>query len=814
MADVKRIHAQTQFTTGQISFRIRGRTDIDKYSGALEEIINYRVLPQGPLELRNGTIVINRVKDSTNPPRLLRFIVSTTQSFILEFGDKYLRFYISNGLVADSSNPTQPFELVTPYTLEQIFELQFSQSEFDLIMTHKDVPQQQLTFLGAGVDDWEITEFIASPPPTFESGFFPDGTLTATAETGLGITFTSTVGNFSGADVGRAIEGVDFPGIASIKTFTNVNNVVADILIDFDVGFSLDEGEWLLDLSPLIDLTFNDISRVGGIVTVGTSPNTNNVFKDSFIGDYILVNDGVLQIITIDPTGSSCECEILKSMSSTDDSGNWTLEKPTWDEIRGFPSTVTQAQQRLLFAASKAQPQTIWPSEVGIINGFGIGSEPNDSFEIDVQSNEIATINWMNTARDIIIGTTGGESTINISSTTLSNPPEITQRSAYRSDKQSSVVIGNEVLFIQIGGRKILTYFFDFSTDTFKADELTFFSEDITKSGIVQIAYAQEPNKQILAVTKDGTLLSGTFDRLQNVTAFTEYVTDGKFLSVQTIPEGQNDQVWVVVEREVNGVKNSYVEIFDESDGTSSTDVFTDSSVIVSNPISITSATNDDNCRFSTSGIAPHGFITGDKIIFKKFSQWKNIDQIAFTVVKLSDFTFECGYDSSQQPPYDVGGVVFKTITKITGLTHLEGKEVVIKVDNGGHKKEIVQLGEVDLNPDADYAEAVVGLEYIGTMTTLPPEFDGGIGTMQAEKKSLNNLTLRVDNSFNPIVNGISKPSQSEPLKLDQAKPLFTGDLSYNVGSWGLNGVSNIQSVSPFPLRILALYGSYNANYK
>lgn len=802
------ITVQDTFTAGEVSFRIKGRTTIEKYKEGLEIAENFRVLSQGPIERRNGSFVIARVKDVNDPPRLLKFILSATQSFVLEFGDLYVRFYTQTAQVGDSGAPGVPFELETIYPISEVFELQFTQSEFSLILTHVNHPQQELIFSGSGADDWEITEFIPSPPPTFEAGFFPETTLTAGASTGLGVTFNASASTFSLSDIGRSIEGVGKIGVATIQSFVSSTNVTADIVEDFELAFSYGSGEWLLDLSPLVSITFNNVTRVGGIVEVGTVAIANT-FKTSDIGKYILVNNGVLQIISVTATGTGCKCEILKSMDSNTGTANWTLEIPTWSDTRGFPSAVTQAQQRLLFAGSKAQPQTIWPSESGIIDGFGIGAGDGDSMELDIVSNDNATIQWMQTARDIVIGTTGGESTINISSKRLTpSDPEITTRSTFRSSRQSAIVVGSEVLFVQEGARKIIGYGFDFSTDTFKGEDLTFISEQITKSGIRQLVYGQEPNKQIYAVTNDGVMLSGTYDREQGVIGFTRYTTSGQYLSVVTIPEGEKDQVWVVVRRRVNDNVSVFIEVFDESSGEDSSNVFSDSAIVASSPLDITLATIDPNATFVSTD---HGFIIGDRIKFKQFSQWTGIDEVKFTVdTVIDDDTFTCGFDSSSQLSYVGGARVFKVLTTVGGLDHLENEIVQIKVDNANHAAQLVVSGSITL--DKEYAEIVVGLPYTSRMVTLPKEFDLGTGSQQTQRKRLVKPTLRVDRSKPPMLNDNIKPNRIPAFLMDNAEPLFTGDLIYPSGRWGTTAQADIVTSEPFPLRILGLYGTTEGN--
>ena len=807
----KLLSVQNDFTSGEVSFKIKGRTNIEKYQNGLEECENYRVLSQGPLERRNGSQLVARVKDNDVPPSFFRFIVSATQRFILEIGDLYIRFFVLKAAVEDSNNPGAPFEIETPYTIDEVPQLQFSQSEFSLIIVHGNHPQAELVFGATAPDDWTLSDQVFSPPPTFEQGTLPETTLTAAASTGLGITFTASGTTFSSSDIGRSIEGVGKIGLASIRSHTSVTQVTADILEDFEPAFSYGSGEWLIDLSPLTEISFNAITRVGGIVTVASVPLRTATFLGIDVGKYILANGGVMQIITIIGDGHSCEAEILKTLTSSDNTENWTLEVPTWSEERGFPSTVTQAQQRLLFAATQVQPQTLWFGETGIINGFGLGDLDADSFEADVLSNEITTIQWVAVARDIIIGTTGGEHSINISNTTLTfDNVQITDRSSFKSDLQNTISIGSEILFIQKGSRKIISYLFDFRSDTFEGEDLTFISEHITESGVKQLVYGQEPNKQIYAVTNDGVLLSGTYDRKQNVIGFTRYVTDGKYLSVMAIPSGEFDEIWVIVQRMIDSNLHTFIEVFDESSGSNSVDIFSDCSIVFSNPLTITVATIDVNATFLSED---HGLEVGDKIKFKQFTQWENIDQHVFTVDSvLDDDQFTCGYDSSAQNNYQQGAVTFKLVEQITGLGHLEGKTVEVKVDNAAHSNVVVFNGEIAL--EVESAEVVVGLPYTSNMTTLPKEYDIGSGSMQGQNVRYIKPILRVDSSIDPIVNGEKKANRIPAFNMDEAVPLFTGDLEYASGMWDKKAQLNIIAEGPFPFRLLGIYGSIQGNIK
>ena len=76
-----------------------GRVDAERYKTGLATCLNYVPTLQGALTRRPGTAFVSEVKTSSKATRVVRFEFSTTQAYILEFGDQYLRFYRNNALI-------------------------------------------------------------------------------------------------------------------------------------------------------------------------------------------------------------------------------------------------------------------------------------------------------------------------------------------------------------------------------------------------------------------------------------------------------------------------------------------------------------------------------------------------------------------------------------------------------------------------------------------------------------------------------------------------------------------------------------------
>ena len=95
---------QTNFPGGEISPKLFGRVDLAKYTQSCKTVQNYIVFPHGGLTKRSGTRFIAECKDSTNNKRLIPFVFSTTQAYVLEFGNDYIRFYRNEGQITSGGS--------------------------------------------------------------------------------------------------------------------------------------------------------------------------------------------------------------------------------------------------------------------------------------------------------------------------------------------------------------------------------------------------------------------------------------------------------------------------------------------------------------------------------------------------------------------------------------------------------------------------------------------------------------------------------------------------------------------------------------
>jgi hypothetical protein len=129
------------FNSGEFSPKVYGRTDIDRYAGAVKTLTNFVPIPQGGIVRRPGTRYIATA--NSNNVKLIPFQFSTTQAYVIEAGNGYMRFYKDGGVILDGNNAS--YSIASNYTVNDVGKLQFAQSFDTLYLYHQNHTPHQLT---------------------------------------------------------------------------------------------------------------------------------------------------------------------------------------------------------------------------------------------------------------------------------------------------------------------------------------------------------------------------------------------------------------------------------------------------------------------------------------------------------------------------------------------------------------------------------------------------------------------------------------------------------------------------------------------
>ena len=259
---------------------------------------------------------------------------------------------------------------------------------------------------------------------------------------------------------------------------------------------------------------------------------------------------------------------------------------PDFNAADNYPGAVTFFAQRLCWAASNANPQTIWLSAVDDYTNLLAGTNPDDAFKATPASPRVNNGRWLLGADGLFFGTAGRAWRVDTAEPTPVNFPFTPLAStgvAYRRP----IEIDNRVLFVSRygkpanDGRRLYELRFDVDEDEYTPDDISIISEHLTCAGMVDMAWQEQPNRVLWAVCADGRLVSVTYYPRQRVIAWAPHPIggiDAAVESVAVIPGANGDEVWLVVRRRVNGVTKRYVEVIDPTPAPNN--IYVDSAIV------------------------------------------------------------------------------------------------------------------------------------------------------------------------------------------------------------------------------------------
>lgn len=540
---------QTNFTAGELSPRMYGRVDIARYQNGAMKMENVWPVVHGGGVRRYGTLHCGSAKYADRGAILIPYVFNTAQAYMCEFGDLYVRIYFPDGTYSG-------VELVSPYSQAMLRQIEFVQGADTMFLFHQGVEINRLRRITN--TEWSLAPAPFVTKPFDERGIdFATGITLSDPSVGTGRTMTSAVSAFLAADVGREVwSGA---GVARITGVTSGTVATVDVLNAFP---SASLPSWSMKGSPQTTNTLSAFTPVGAVVTMTLGAAG---WRSDDVGKFVKINTGLLEITALTSTTVvSAVIRVAPTSATAAPANAWTLEASVWNAVDGYPGSGTLYQQRLAVAGSPSFPQTIWESRTGEYLNFELGTKDDDAFTFNLSSDQINPILHMAQMNALIPLTYGGEFTMTGGVEKPITPTNIQSKnpSVYGCNRVRPVRIGNELYFIQRAGRKLRAMAYKYDSDSYGSPDMSVLSEHATKSGIISMAYQQEPESILFMVRADGVMATMTVDRDQDVVGWARQVTDGYFESVAAIPTEDGDQIWAIVRRNINGQNVRYIERF------------------------------------------------------------------------------------------------------------------------------------------------------------------------------------------------------------------------------------------------------------
>jgi hypothetical protein len=529
-----------------------------------------------------------------------------------------------------------------------------------------------------------------------------------------------------------------------------------------------------------------------------------------------------------------------------------------WGEATGaaFPYKVAFWRDRLWWAGN----QQIYASVAGDYSSMSpdtLGEILADnSISLTISVGTVDKIRWMTASDVLLVGTAGSEIAVQeITPNQVLGPENVKYeiQSAEGSRELEPVLVEDALLFIRIGGRRVIELRFDIQSDSWVPRDMNVLYPEITQSGIVEMAYQKEPDNIIWVVLANGRLLGMTYDREQNVYGWHRHPLGGVSATVQSVqvitsPDADVNDVWIIATKKIDGTARRFVEYFAEGfeqDDDIEGAVFLDSSLEFDGavnetlqpgtganvrgstnvPFTVTSffelitedgdflVTEDDEFLAINDDVFAPGDV-GREIRVRYFDedaqQWLTGRALITSYVDEGQVlcTILAPFPNLDELPLNGWRL---TSTVITGLWHLEGTTVSALADGAEIKNLTVTNGSVTL--PVKTARAQIGQPYTSRLATQRVESGAVDGTAQGKTKRFHQIVMRLYASLGGKVG--PEPSLTDYILyrslsdyMDEVPPVLTGDTDKfpYPGGYETEGRIWVLADQPLPLTVVALY--------
>ena len=843
----------TNFTGGELSPRLDGRTDLTKYTSGCATLENLIVYPHGSAARRPGSTFIAEVANSANKTRLIPFEFSTTQTYMLEFSNLKMRVYKDSGSVLEGDKTISAITKANPAVVTANSH-GYSNGDEVLISSVGGMTEVNgKRFLVADkttntfeLQDKDGVDINSSAFTTYTSGgvsnkVFEIATPYTTAQL-FDIKFAQSADVMYITHPEHEVEKLSRTGHTA-WTLTDV---------DFTKGPFQDANITTTTLTP------SNASTGSRDITASATTGINNDqgWLSTDVGRQIHFNGGYATI-TARTSATVVVANVTIAFTNANAITAWQLG--AFSDTTGHPSCVTFFEQRLVFAGTTNQPQTIFFSKSGDYENMdaNIGGTiaDDDAIIYTIASNQVNAIRFMTATRTLIIGTAGGEFTVSGGGTDSAVTPTnilIKKQSNHGAANVDAIAVGNATLFLQRAKRKIRELAYNFDVDGYIAPDMTILAEHITESGLTQIAYQQEPNQIVYAVRGDGELAGLTYQREQQVTAWHRHIFGGRF-GVATITVSDYANITTGTKLTLTKSDGTTVD-FTSTTGTAGTNEFktqtnnnttaTNLKTAINAHANFTATVNSAVVTITETAHEATGYLTiksFDSTRLTITSEGKAVVESAaviptddteyqvYVIIKRTvngatkryvEFLNVLEFDETDNTSFNFLDSALSysgsAVSTLSGLDHLEGQVVSILADGATHPNRTVSSGSITLDRSAKSVK--IGLAYTSLLQTMRLNAGSQNGTSQGKTKRIYDITVRMFETIGievgPDLSNMERiPFRSSANLMDEGIPPFTGDKEVEFrGNYETDGFIFVRQTQPLPFTILSLYPRLTTN--
>lgn len=817
--------AQRSFSGGEITPSLYARTDIAKYATSLRTERNMITMRHGGATNRPGTKFVIETKDSSKASRLIPFIFNAAQTYVLEFGDQYMRVH-RNGANITVSGVTA-WATATAYVAGDIRSN--GGVNYYCFLAHTSGASDEPGVGGSWTTYWHAMtgSIFEIPTPYLEAELF-----------NLQVKQSADVVTIvhPDHDPRELARTADTGWVLSVATFAPGVTTPTNVAVSGGAGSST----YVYHVTALDPETGEE--SLAGTKSQGSltapSADTQTITWDAVAGvneyNVYMEKNGVAGFLGVAGTNS-----YSNSSDNPDTTDTPPVSRNPFSGADEKPATGTYYQQRNIHAGSNDFPESVELSRSSNYNNFTKSTpiQDDDAIKFTVAGDRVNRIKHLITLGKLIIMTSGGEWVAKGNSDGVILPGEINleQFSYHGSGDVAPLLVGSSALFLQARSSIVRDLIND-AIDGYTSDDLTIFSAHFFDNyTIVDWDYQEIPHSIVWACRSDGKLLGFTYVRKQKVFAWHIHDTpaSGEFESVVSVPEGNEDAVYFIIKRTINGSTVRYVERMESRILTDIEDM-----ILMDSALSY-DGTHTGSTTMTLSGGSTWAYdetltLTASSSFFVAGDVGNEIhltgsdgSLIRFEIKGYTSGTVVTGKPHKTVPAAMRAVAITswgKAVDEFSGLDHLEGEDVAVFADgfvvaspnNAAYTTVTVSSGSVTLAKPRVVVH--IGLPIIYDIETLDIDTVDG-ETLTDKKKLIGEVHAYVEDTRG-VFAGTAPPSDdsTDPLEglyefkarnaesAESPVALKTDVINIKVDStWSQGGRVFIRQVDPVPMTILSI---------
>lgn len=539
------------FNSGELTPRVRIRTDLQRYFSACQRNVNFHILTQGGVAKRMGSIVNNLAISANKKSLLVSFSKSAWDNLILEFSHLKMRVWQED--YTQAMNGASVYELTTPWGEDDLEFLSFTQQVDIIYVSRTDCSLPQKILRRFANNSWDIVDLDFKDGPWLALND-PPVSITPSGVSGS-ININAASGIFSANSVGSLMRILENTGSPPVLKWESAKSVTSG------------------------DKRLNG-GRVYQAAATGTTGNNPPIHTEGSVSDgainWQFVHDGAGVVkITGYTSPTLVSAQVLSTLPSTNPTTYWQFG--AFSSISGYGATSAIHQERLFIGQTAAEPDTIFGTSSSGYSSSGGDFKPglgtglvvdSDAIRRSLSGNEVRPILHLISAGalyaftpksiEVITGPSDKEPITPAGMAAISRP------GIGAHWKVAPVRGSEEIIYVSNSGRKILAMPWANDAAEGKVRDISILAEHIGRLGKFRaLALCEDPEPTLWVLNEYGQLFGVAYDPGQDVIGWwrVEFSDNAIVESIATMSktDGANE-LWLCVVRNIDGVTRRSIE--------------------------------------------------------------------------------------------------------------------------------------------------------------------------------------------------------------------------------------------------------------